>query len=119
MEVMKLKSSSLIEVIVALCIGVIIITLSMNIVVQTGKNYNAFQRGRAMFLMSERAYFLQNNPEAVQSSLTMNGIVIFEKLSSYRNIHRVFQLEMKSFSSEGKFLGEKKFLFEISEFYED
>lgn len=97
----------------------IIIGLSMSIVVKTGKNYNAFQRGRAMLLMRQRAYFLQDNPESVQDSLNINGILLLEKLNSYRDVDRVFQLEMKSYSTEGRFLGEKKCLLEITEPYED
>lgn len=97
----------------------IIIGLSMSIVVKTGKNYNAFQRGRAMLLMNQRAYFLQDNPESVQDSLKINGILLLEKLNSYRDVDRVFQLEMKSYSTEGRFLGEKKCLLEIAEPYED
>jgi len=119
MVLKKLKSSSLIEVIIALCIGMMIIALSMSIVVKTGKNYNAFQRGRAMLLMSQRAFVLQNNPETVQDSLNINGMVLLEKLSSYREIERVFQLHMKCYSSEGRFLGEKKCLLEITEKNED
>lgn len=119
MEIKKLKSSSLIEVIIALCIGMIIIALSMSIVVKTGKNYNAFQRGRAMLLMSQRAFVLQNNPEIIQDSLKVNGIVLLEKLTNYHELDRVFQLDMKCYSSEGRFLGEKKCLLEIADTYEN
>lgn len=97
----------------------IIITLSMSIVVKTGKNYNAFQRGRAMLLMSQRAYLLQSNPETVQDSLKINGIVLLEKLSAYRDIERVYQLDMKCYSSGGRFLGKKNCLLEIEKAYED
>lgn len=111
----KLRSSTIIEVVIALLIGVMIIGFSMNIVVKTGKNYNAVKRARSIFMLNNRFLILQEDPSQLQDTVEENGIFIVEKMTSYQQSEKVFVLEMKAYTYENRFLVAKRSLIEISD----
>lgn len=115
----KLKSSTILEVIMALLIGTMIIGFSMNIVVKTGKNYNAVKRAGAMFMLKNRISIIQEEPNQLQDTIRGNGIFIVEKMTAYQQSEKVFVLELKAYTLENRFLVEKKALIEINNNDED
>ena len=111
----KLKGSTVLEVIIALLLGTIIIGFSMNIVVKTAKNYNAVKKADAMFLVQNRFAIVKENPESVQDSIWENGILLVENLQQYQQSNHLLLLEIKAYTAEKKFLLEKKALIEKNE----
>lgn len=109
----KIKGSTILEVIIALLIGTMIIGFSMNIVVKTSKNYNAVKRGSAMFQLKNRFGQIKNDPSLLQNTVQGNGIYIVEKMSSYQQSESVFLLELNAYTLENRFLVKKKAIIEI------
>ncbi len=109
----KIKGSTILEVIIALLIGTMIIGFSMNIVVKTSKNYNAVKRASAMFQLKNRFKQIENDSSLLQDTIQGNGIYIVEKISPHKQSEYVFLLEMKAYTLEKRFLVEKKAFIEI------
>ncbi|WP_321308593.1 hypothetical protein [Marinifilum fragile] len=115
----KIKGSTILEVIIALLLGTIIIGFSMNIVVKTAKNYNAVKKADAMFLVENRFAILKENPELLQDSIWKNGILLVEKLEQYQGSNDLLLLKIEAYTVERRFLLGKKILIEKNDRYED
>lgn len=106
----KIKGSTIIEVIIALMIGMIIIGMSMSIVVKTGRNYNASQRARAVIWMNNRFIQLKDSPEVREDSIVLLGMIVYENVSKYENQEDVLMVDLKAVSREMRFLANKRSL---------
>ena len=104
----KIKGSTIIEVIIALLIGMMVLAMAMAIVVKTGKNYNATHRTRALLLMKNRLYQIKDQPELRSDTLLVNGILLFENLSEAEGKKDVLNVYMKAMTPEGRTLLEKR-----------
>jgi len=111
----KLKASTILEVIIALLLGTMIIGFSMNIVVKTAKNYNAVKKADAMFLVQNRFSILSENPKLIQDSIRDEGILLVESLKNYKQSEELFVLEIKAYTAQNRFLVEKKALIKITD----
>ncbi|WP_461630257.1 prepilin-type N-terminal cleavage/methylation domain-containing protein [Labilibaculum euxinus] len=103
----RIKGSTIIEVIMALMIGMIVLAMAMTIVVKTGKNYNAVHRTRALIWMRNRVYMMETNPVLREDTIQANGMLIYEKLANLEGKKDVLILYMKAMTPENRLLAEK------------
>lgn len=103
----RIKGSTIIEVIMALMIGMIILAMAMTIVVKTGKNYNAVHRTRALIWMRNRVYMMEANPVLHEDTIQANGMLIYENLANLEGKKDVLILYMKAMTPENRLLAEK------------
>jgi hypothetical protein len=103
----RIKASTLVEVIIALLIGMMVMGMAMSIVVKTGKNYNAVQRTRALMWMRNRVHQLEIAPLLHEDTIQGQGMLIYEKLSEMEGKPDVLQLYMRAMTPEKRLLAEK------------
>lgn len=115
----KIKGSTIIEVIIALLIGMMVLAMAMAIVVKTGKNYNATHRTRALLLMKNRLYQIKDQPELRSDTVSVNGILLFENLSEAEGKKDVLNVYLKAMTPEGRTLLEKRHFVNRIPDYED
>ncbi len=103
----RIKGSTIIEVIIALMIGMLILAMSMTIVAKTNKNYNAELRTRSLIWMRNRVYMMETNPVLHEDTIQANGILIYENLANFDGKRDVLILYMKAMTIENRLLAEK------------
>nr|WP_320120042.1 hypothetical protein [uncultured Marinifilum sp.] len=104
----RIKGSSIIEVIIALLIGMLVLAMAMTIVVKTGKNYNANRKAKALLWMKNRTYQLELKPVVHEDTIRVNGMIIFESVVELEGKKDVLLLYMKAMTGENRFLAEKR-----------
>lgn len=114
----KIVASTIIEVIVALLIGMIVLAMAITIVVKTGKNYNATHRARALLIMRNRLYYLKDNPVIKSDTIFVSGFMFYEKSFEYEGKRDVFNVYLRAMTLEGKLLIEKQHIINLIPEYE-
>lgn len=109
----RIKGSTIIEVIIALLIGMMVLAMAMTIVVKTGKNYNANQKAQAMIWMKNRTYQLETKPSVHEDTIRENGVIYFESLTVLEGQKDVLTLYMIAMTEEKRFLAEKRRLINL------
>ena len=109
----RIKGSTIIEVIIALLIGMMVLAMAMIIVVKTGKNYNATHRTRALLWMRNRVYQLETKPALHEDTIQVNGMLIYENLAELEGKQDVLILYMKAMTPENRLLAEKRRLINL------
>jgi len=109
----RIKGSTIIEVIIALLIGMLVLAMAMTIVVKTGKNYNANRKAKALIWMKNRTYQLELKPIVHEDTIRANGMIIFESMTEFEGKKDVLNLYMKAMTDEYMFLAEKKRLINL------
>jgi hypothetical protein len=109
----KIEASTIVEVIVALLIGMLVLAMAMAIVVKTGKNYNATHRTRALLFMKNRLYQLKDNPVIHNDTIIVNGFMVYEKISEVDGKKGVLKVYQKAMTPEGRLLIEKKHIINL------
>ena len=104
----KIKSSTIIEVIVALLIGMLVLAMAMAIVVKTGKNYNATHRTRALLFLKNRLHQIKNDPVIHNDTIFVNGFMLYENISEAEGKKNILNVNLKAMTPEGRLLLEKK-----------
>ncbi|PXY01813.1 hypothetical protein DF185_03965 [Marinifilum breve] len=115
----KIEGSTIIEVIMALLIGMLVLAMAMAIVVKTGKNYNATHRTRAMFVIKDRLYYFQNNPMIHSDTIPVNGFLLYENLSEINGRKGVLNAYFKAMTTEGRRLIEKQHVINMKPEHEE
>jgi hypothetical protein len=109
----KLRSGTIIEVIVALLIGMIVLAMAMTIVVKTSKNYNAALRVKALFHMNNRIRQIEQKPVLHEDTLMVNGLKMYERVSEKEDRMGVLDVYIRCVTVDDRFLAEKRRLLEF------
>ena len=115
----KIGGSTILEVIIALLIGMLVLAMAMAIVVKTGKNYNATHRTRAMFVMKNRLYHFKDNPVIHSDTIFVNGFLLYENLSEIEGKKGVLNAYFKAMTTEGRPLIEKRHIINLKPEHEE
>lgn len=115
----KIEGSTIMEVIMALLIGMLVLAMAMAIVVKTGKNYNATHRTRAMFVIKDRLYYHKNNPMIHSDTIPVNGFLLYENLSEIEGRKGVLNAYFEAMTIEGRRLIEKQHIINLKPEHEE
>ena len=112
---LKLKSSTVMEVIVALTIISIIIAISFFIIANLNKNNNINLKYRASILIDNQLNTLSREPEELNDTLLINTIKLVRNSQLDEQYKDLWNVEIKAFTQFHKLLYQKKAIIKNNE----